>query len=131
LALTIPGLRDILFFFFISLLLFVTALAGVTIGTTTSGVAYMASVKSLIANLVIRLSCSCSFASPLYWRTDALPWDHQNGGPALQKYFSYRQSCYDCSLRGRPEAPRLPQALASEAWLEVRQPDMIRLSGRR
>jgi len=33
------------------------ALAGVTMGTTTSAVAYMVSVKSLIANLLMRLSC--------------------------------------------------------------------------
>jgi hypothetical protein len=39
------------------LLLFVVALTGVNMGTTTSGVAYMASVKSLIANFFLRLSC--------------------------------------------------------------------------
>ena len=39
--------------FFICLLLLVSALAGVTIGTTTNAVPYMASVKSLIANLLM------------------------------------------------------------------------------
>ena len=38
------------------LLLLVSALAGVTVGTTTGAVAYMASVKSLIANLLMILS---------------------------------------------------------------------------
>jgi hypothetical protein len=38
------------------LLLLVSALAGVTIGTTTSAVAYMASVKSLIAFMLMILS---------------------------------------------------------------------------
>jgi hypothetical protein len=42
--------------FFKCLLLFVSALAGVTIGTTTSAVAYMANVKSRIAFLLMRLS---------------------------------------------------------------------------
>jgi hypothetical protein len=38
------------------LLLFVAASAGVTMGITTSAAAYVASVKSPIANLLMRLS---------------------------------------------------------------------------
>jgi hypothetical protein len=52
--LAIAGLGwDTFFFFFISLLLLVAALAGVTVGTTTSAVAYVASVKSVMANLLM------------------------------------------------------------------------------
>jgi hypothetical protein len=55
--LAIAGLLwDTFFFFFISLLPFVAALAGVTVGTTASAVAYMASVKSVIADLLMFLS---------------------------------------------------------------------------
>ena len=42
--------------FFMCLLLLVSALAGVTIGIITSAVAHDASVKSLIANLLMLLS---------------------------------------------------------------------------
>lgn len=53
LALAIPGLLWIFFLcFLISLLLSAAALAGVTMGAATSAVAYMVSVKSLIANLL-------------------------------------------------------------------------------
>jgi ABC-type uncharacterized transport system permease subunit len=53
-----PRLFWIFFLFFsISLPPFVAALAGVTTGTITSAVAHMASVKSLIADLLMRLSC--------------------------------------------------------------------------
>ncbi len=53
-----PGLFWVFFlFFFISLLLFVSDLAGVIIGATTNVVAYIASVKSLVANLLMLLSC--------------------------------------------------------------------------
>src|SRR5258708_23062926 len=49
-----PGLLWIFFLcFFMCLLLLVSALAGVTIGTTTSAVAHMDSVKSLIPNLLM------------------------------------------------------------------------------
>jgi hypothetical protein len=58
LGLPMPGLFWVFFlFFFISLLLFVSDLAGVIIGATTNVVAYMASVKSLVANLLMLLSC--------------------------------------------------------------------------
>ena len=57
LRLAIAGLLwDTFFFFVISLLLFVAALAGVTVGTITSAVAYMANVKSVMADLLMRLS---------------------------------------------------------------------------
>ena len=55
LALAIPRLLWIFLFFFISLLLSAAALAGVTMGTAASAVAYMASVKSPIANFLMRL----------------------------------------------------------------------------
>jgi hypothetical protein len=42
--------------FFISLLLLISALDGVTMGTIAGAVAYMASVKSRIAILLMRLS---------------------------------------------------------------------------
>jgi len=47
---------DFLLIFSTPPLPFVAALAGVTIGIATSAVAYMASVKSLIADLLMRLS---------------------------------------------------------------------------
>ena len=52
-----PELLWVFLFFFISLLLFVSDLAGVTTGAATNVVAYMASVKSLVANLLMLLSC--------------------------------------------------------------------------
>jgi hypothetical protein len=52
-----PGPFWIFFLFFpVSSLLFGAALADATMGTTTSAVAHMASVKSRIANLLMRLS---------------------------------------------------------------------------
>jgi len=52
-----PRLLWIFFLFFsISPLPFVAALAGVTVGTTTSAVAHMTNVKSPIADLLMRLS---------------------------------------------------------------------------
>ena len=51
-----PEFLWIFFLCFICLPLLVAALAGVTMGTTISAVVHMASVKSLIANLLMRLS---------------------------------------------------------------------------
>ena len=50
-----PGLLWI-FLAFSSSLLFAAALADVTMGTITSAVAYMANVKSRLADLLMRLS---------------------------------------------------------------------------
>jgi hypothetical protein len=64
-----PGLFWIFFLFFpISSLPFVAALAGATMGTATSAVAHMASVKSRIADLLMRVSCDWS--KPMLMPTD-------------------------------------------------------------
>jgi hypothetical protein len=47
-------------------------LAGVTIGIATSAVAYMASVKSLIADLLMRLSRG-GWSNPVLMPTDGTP----------------------------------------------------------
>jgi hypothetical protein len=52
-----PAVFWIFFLFLLmSPLLFAAALAGVAVGTTTSAVAHIASVKSLIADFLMRLS---------------------------------------------------------------------------
>jgi hypothetical protein len=80
-----PGLVWIVFLAFFSSLPFVAALADVTKGTITSAVAYMANVKSRVADLLMRLppdvvgaSLISRFPMGLLWsrRGKCAPADH-------------------------------------------------------
>jgi hypothetical protein len=80
-----PGLVWIVFLAFSSSLPFVAALADVTMGTITSAVAYMANVKSRVADLLMRLppdvvgaSLISRFPMGLLWsrRGKCAPADH-------------------------------------------------------
>jgi hypothetical protein len=87
------GLLCAVFFFFVSLLVVVAALAGVTIGATTSAVAEMDSTKSRIASLLMRRSCSAQ--SPKGWDT-AQEQKFRPGKPKVEPFKIYRDFANVC-----------------------------------
>jgi hypothetical protein len=87
------GLLCAVFFFFVSLLVVVAALTGVTIGATTSAVAEMDSIKSRIASLLMRLSCSAESPKQTQPRAAAkIP----AGMPKVEPFKIYRDFANVC-----------------------------------